>query len=146
MIDVSSKDVTDRKAIARGTIHMSNETLRAIEEGNIPKGDVLAVARVAAIQATKDTPRILPLCHPLPLTSVTVEFQSDTKQGTIEIHVCTQATWKTGVEMEALTAVAAAALTIYDMCKSMDRGMTIDSIKLVEKSGGRSGTWRDSSL
>lgn len=120
---------------------MAEATLKAILEMRIPKGDVLGVAKVAAIQASKETPRILPLCHPIPLEHVSVEI-APSGASALQIDVSTQATWKTGVEMEALTAAAVAALTIYDMCKALDRGMVIESVELLEKSGGRSGTWQ----
>ncbi len=141
MIDVADKEVTERTARARAVIRLSEETLQRIQEGRIPKGDVLAVARVAGIQAAKDTARFLPLCHPIPLEGVEIDFAFHTRPSGIEIETSSRATWKTGVEMEALTAAAAAALTIYDMCKSIERGISIESIELLEKRGGRTGTW-----
>lgn len=141
MIDVGGKEPTLREAIAAGEITMLSKTAAAIRDGRVPKGDVLATARVAAIMAAKNTPGILPLCHPLPLDAVEVAFAQREIAGEsiIEVRVTTRATARTGVEMEALTATAAALLTIYDMCKGMDRAMTISDIRLLKKSGGKTG-------
>ena len=140
-VDVGDKKVTRREAVASGRIIMAPETLAAIRDGAVPKGDVLAVARVAGIQAAKETSRWIPLCHPLPLDSVEVSFEI-VKPDAIAVSVVARATARTGVEMEALTAATAAVLTIYDMCKALDRGMVLGPIQLEEKSGGRSGPWR----
>jgi cyclic pyranopterin monophosphate synthase len=142
MVDVGDKAETHRIAIAHGEIRMLPETLRLIVEGRAKKGDVLGVARVAAIMAAKKTSEIIPLCHPLMLTSITVDFQPDEAESLVEIEVKVETRGQTGVEMEALTAVSAAALTIYDMVKAVDRGMMIGQIRLEQKSGGRSGDWR----
>ncbi len=142
MINISSKNVTRRVAKAHATLKMSPTTLIAIEQGKIPKGDVFTVAKIAAIQAAKDTSRLLPLCHPLPLESVEVDLHVHKELNEVEIKTMAQADWKTGVEMEALTAAAAAALCIYDMCKALDRGISIQRIELLEKSGGKSGEWK----
>ena len=140
MVDVSSKDPTHRRAVARGRVCMVPEVARALQQGQIDKGDVLAVARVAGIQAAKRTSELIPLCHGLAVSSVAVEFEVGDDSVRIEARV--ETIDRTGVEMEALTACSVAALTIYDMCKSMDRSMTISDIALWEKSGGRSGTYR----
>ncbi|MFH1112465.1 MAG: cyclic pyranopterin monophosphate synthase MoaC [Pseudomonadota bacterium] len=142
MVDVGEKDITVREAVARGEVRMQPETLDLIVEGRAQKGDVLGIARVAGIMAAKKTPDLIPLAHPLPLTSVKIEFSWDRGQSIIEIEARVKVAARTGVEMEALTAVACAGLTIYDMCKAVDRGMTISHIRLVEKSGGRSGHFR----
>lgn len=139
MVDVGGKPDAERVAVARGEITMRPETLALIQEGGIPKGDVLAVAQVAGIMATKRTHELIPMCHPLLLTHVAVEFVPNEKANLIEIIATVKTTGKTGVEMEALTAVAVAALTIYDMCKAVDRAIHITNIRLVRKSGGRSG-------
>lgn len=141
MVDVADKDVTSREAIATGTIHMKPDVLHLIVTGQIPKGDVLAVARIAGIMAAKKTPELIPLCHPLPITSVNVEFFPDEVQGIIAIEARVRVEGKTGVEMEALTAVSVAALTIYDMSKAADKGMVISDICLQKKTGGKSGTY-----
>ena len=141
MVDVSAKPPTVREARAAGAVRMNAATLQAILEGGAPKGDVLAVARVAGIQAAKRTSELIPLCHPLPLAKVAVEFRAE-GEGLLAIDARCKVTGRTGVEMEALTAVSVAALAIYDMCKALDRGMTIDGVRLVEKSGGASGSWR----
>ncbi|WP_338331359.1 cyclic pyranopterin monophosphate synthase MoaC [Acetobacter sp. LMG 32666] len=139
MVDVSGKDETVRKAIAAAEVHMRRETLDLIVSGSMPKGDVLATARIAGIMAAKKTADIIPLCHPLRLSSVTVDLvPADDK---IEISATVTTKDATGVEMEALTAVSAAALTLYDMCKAVDRGMRIDNTRLQHKSGGRSGEY-----
>ncbi len=146
MVDVGSKDVTDRTAVAKGEIRMKPETLDLIIEGRAKKGDVLQVSRIAGIMGAKRTPDLIPLAHPLPLSSVTVDFRPDREQSLIEIEAVVRVTGQTGVEMEALAAVSVAALTIYDMCKAVDREMTISDIRLIEKSGGRSGHFvRDAS-
>ena len=142
MVDVGDKASSRRKAIARAEIHMSPETIQALTQGGIPKGDVLAVARVAGIQAAKKTAELIPLCHPLPLTSVTVEFEI--REDRVEIESKAETFGQTGVEMEALTACSVAALTIYDMCKALDRLMVIESVALWEKEGGKSGDWKRS--
>ena len=140
MVDVGAKDETQREAVARGAVFMRPETLQLIVAGGMPKGDVLAVARIAGIMAAKRTPDIIPLCHPLLLTHVAVELSPDSDGAAVRIEATVRTTGKTGVEMEALTAVSAAALTIYDMCKAVDRGMRIGEIRLAQKRGGRSGT------
>ena len=140
MVDVGGKDVTHRTATARCTVKMNAETLQAITAGSMPKGDVLAVARVAGIQAAKRTSDAIPMCHPLPLSSAHIDFAATEGGLTVEAHV--ETTDRTGVEMEALHACAVAALTIYDMCKSADRAMTIEDLALWEKTGGRSGHYR----
>ena len=140
MVDVSAKDDTTREAIAEGRIEMSPEALAAIRDGTTKKGDVLAVARVAGIMAAKKTSELIPLCHPIALTSVTVDLElGDTA---ITATATTRTTGATGVEMEALTAVSVALLTLYDMAKAMDRGMRIESVRLLSKTGGKSGSWR----
>jgi cyclic pyranopterin monophosphate synthase len=139
MVDVGGKPITDREAIARGSISMSREAIRQIRTGAVKKGDPLQAARLAGIMAAKQTAALIPLCHPLPLSSVQVELTPTDRGYTIEARVRTRA--RTGVEMEALTAVAIAALTIYDMVKAVDKAMTIDGICLVKKTGGRSGTY-----
>ena len=142
MVDVSAKDRTVREATAEATVRCSAATLRLVRENRAAKGDVLAVARVAGIAAAKRTPDLIPLCHPIALSSVEVTLALDTAASAVEISATCKTTGKTGVEMEALTAVAVAALTVYDMCKSVDRGMRIADIRLVEKSGGKSGTYK----
>ena len=144
MVDVGDKPITRRTARASGVVRMAMETLALVRDKRAAKGDVLEVARLAGIMATKRTAELIPLCHTLPLESVTVDFSFDDDR-TLRIEVTVQVEAKTGVEMEALTAVSVAALTVYDMCKSVDRGMTIGPIRLEEKSGGRSGDWRRSS-
>lgn len=139
MVDVGGKPDTKRVAVAKGEITMRPETLALIQEGGIPKGAVLAVAQVAGIMAAKRTYTLIPMCHPLLLTHVAVEFTPDEAENLIEITATAKTTGKTGVEMEAMTAVAVAALTIYDMCKAVDRAMHITNIRLVRKSGGKSG-------
>ena len=141
MVDVSEKSETHRVAVAMGRIHMLPDTLARILEGRAGKGDVLGVARIAAIQATKRTGELIPLCHPIALTRVVVEFESSLSEATIECLVTAETVGKTGVEMEALTGVSVGLLTIYDMCKAIDRGMRIDALCLLEKQGGRSGDW-----
>jgi cyclic pyranopterin phosphate synthase len=139
MVDVGSKPDTERVAVARGEVHVSAETLALVREGKAAKGDVLAVARVAGIMAAKKTSELIPLCHPLMLTSVKVEFSFH--EWGIEVEARAKTTGPTGVEMEALTAVSVAALTIYDMLKAVERGITITNIGLVRKEGGKSGVW-----
>ncbi len=139
MVDVGRKPDTERVAVARGEVTMRPETLRLIAEGGVPKGDVLAVAQVAGIMAAKRVPDLIPLCHPLLLTRVDVEFYIDEGASRIEIIATARCCGKTGVEMEALTAVSVAALTIYDMAKAVERTMRIGNIRLVRKSGGKSG-------
>jgi cyclic pyranopterin phosphate synthase len=139
MVDVSAKPATERVAIARGVVVMKPATLEMIKKGETAKGDVLAVAQMAGIMAAKQTSHLIPLCHPLPITNVSVEFKLSELNPLIEIIATVKTTAQTGVEMEALTAVAVAALTIYDMCKAVDRGMRIESIRLARKSGGKSG-------
>lgn len=139
MVDVGEKDVTVRVAVARGEIRMNPDTLKLILEGRAKKGDVLGVARLAGIMAAKKTPDLIPLAHPLPITSVKLEFFPDVERSLIEVEATVKVTARTGVEMEALTAASVAVLTIYDMCKAVDRAMVISGIRLMEKSGGRSG-------
>ena len=140
MVDVGNKDVSQRTAVAAGIVSMQADTLAAIKANQLAKGEVLAVARVAAIQAAKRCADLIPLCHPLALNKVQVDFSeiSDTQ---LEIRVQCRLSGQTGVEMEALTGVSVAALTIYDMCKAMDKGMTISAVRLLEKTGGKSGDW-----
>ncbi len=142
MVDVSDKEVTERTATARGSVTTTPETLRLIQQGGVEKGDVLGVARLAGIMAAKRTPDVIPLCHPLPLTSVSVDLVCDTDRNAVDITATCKLKGRTGVEMEALCAVAVAALTVYDMCKAVDRTMTIGDIRLVHKAGGRSGAFR----
>ena len=144
MVDVGQKEITVREAVARGEIRMQPDTLDLILGGRAKKGDVLGVARIAAIMGAKKTPDLIPLAHPLPITSVKVEFFPDKERSLIEIEATVKVSARTGVEMEALTAVACAGLTIYDMCKAVDRGMVISEIRLMEKSGGRSGHFKRS--
>ena len=139
MIDVGDKEDTARIAIAEGEVVMRPETLRLINEGKISKGDVLAVAQIAGIMAAKQTSQIIPMCHPLMLTSVDLNFKINEEAHKVIIKSKVKTVGRTGVEMEALTAVAIAGLTIYDMCKAVDRGMTIKAIRLIEKAGGKSG-------
>jgi cyclic pyranopterin phosphate synthase len=139
MVDVSAKPDTERKAVATGRIAMSNEAARAIRDGSVAKGDVLAVARVAGIMAAKRTGDLIPLCHPLPITSAAIDLAADDTGVTATATVTT--TGKTGVEMEAMTAVSVALLTIYDMAKAIDKAMTIGAIRLLSKTGGKSGDW-----
>jgi len=144
MVDVSEKPATLREAVARGAIYMKPKTLKLIREMGISKGDVLGVAKVAGIMAAKKTSELIPMCHPLNITSVTIEFKVDSKKNKIDITSCVKVTGQTGVEMEALTSVSVAALTIYDMCKAVDKEMTISEVMLVEKRGGRSGVFKRS--
>lgn len=142
MVDVSAKESTARVATAHGRVVMQRETLLKIREGGFKKGDVLAVAQLAGIMAAKKTPDLIPLCHPLALSSVKVNLTLNEAQNAVEIEATCKITGQTGVEMEALTAVSAAALTVYDMCKAVDKGMVIDRIELVHKVGGKSGEYR----
>lgn len=142
MVDVSEKDVTDRFALAEGSVVMAKETLDLALAGNAKKGDVFAAARIAGIMAAKKTADLIPLCHPLALTKISVDLEADTALPGIKIRAGAKVTGQTGVEMEALTAVAVAALTIYDMLKAVDRGMHIEAIALVEKTGGKSGAFK----
>ncbi|WP_425355162.1 cyclic pyranopterin monophosphate synthase MoaC [Pelomicrobium methylotrophicum] len=141
MVDVGEKAETHRVARATGSIYMRPETLKIILEGGAKKGDVLGVARIAAIQASKRTAELIPLCHPLALTRIQVEFSPDEGRCAIDCEVTAETVGRTGVEMEALTAVSVALLTVYDMCKAVDRGMRLDGIRLLEKQGGKSGHW-----
>jgi cyclic pyranopterin phosphate synthase len=140
MVDVSAKPDTKREAVAKGVVRMQAATLERIKKGQMAKGDVLAVAQLAGIMAAKQTPHLIPLCHPILIDEVRVEFKLDEKNSTVEITTTVKSTGKTGVEMEALTATAVAALTIYDMAKAVDRGMKIDNIRLIKKTGGKSGS------
>ena len=141
MVDVGQKSITERVAVAGGRIVMLPETLRLLDSGSHKKGDVLAVARIAGIQAAKKCSDLIPLCHPMMLTSVEVSFQSDPEASCVHIEARCKVSGQTGVEMEALTAVSVAALTIYDMCKAVDKGMEIQDVCLLEKRGGKSGQW-----
>lgn len=142
MVDVTEKAATRREALARGSVYMQAETLARIEAGGIRKGDVISIAELAGIMGAKRTADLIPLCHPLPLSSVKLRLSCDRERSAVDIEARCRTTGPTGVEMEALTAVSVAALTIYDMAKAMDRGMRIGDIRLLEKSGGRSGEWR----
>jgi len=142
MVDVSDKDATERTATAAGSVVMQPDTIRMIVEGGAKKGDVLSVARLAGIMGAKRTPDLIPLCHPLSLTSVKVDLTVDKARDAIDISATCRLKGRTGVEMEALTAVAVAALTVYDMCKAVDRGMRITDIRLIHKAGGKSGEFR----
>jgi len=141
MVDVSGKAETERVAVAKGRVTLQPATLALIREGGVRKGDVLSVARLAGIMGAKRTPDLIPLCHPLALSSVTVDLALREDRPAVEITATCKLTGRTGVEMEALTAVAVAALTVYDMCKAVDRGMRIEDVRLVHKSGGKSGTF-----
>ena len=142
MVDVGDKAITVREATARGRVTMRPETLRLIVDGRVPKGDVLAVARVAGIMGAKRTPDLIPLCHPLPLSAVEVDLTPDEAGAAIDVEATVRTTAQTGVEMEALTAVTVAALTVYDMCKAVERTIRIEAVRLVAKSGGASGDYR----
>lgn len=142
MVDVSDKDVTRREATARAVVTMQPETARLIASGGVAKGDVLAVAQVAGVMAAKRTPDLIPLCHPLPISGVDMTFDLDVERSQLEIRATVRVTSRTGVEMEALTAASVAALTVYDMCKAVDRGMSIGSVELLHKAGGKSGEFR----
>ena len=141
MVDVSAKDETQRVATAEATVRMARETLALIQSGGMPKGDVLATARIAGIMAAKRTSELIPLCHPLAITGVTVELAPGGAEA-LRIEATVKTTGKTGVEMEALTAASVAALTVYDMCKAVEKGMVIEGVRLLEKTGGKSGDWR----
>jgi cyclic pyranopterin phosphate synthase len=142
MVDVGSKPVTRRVAVAEGTIRMRANTLRLIYEHGHKKGDVLGIARTAGIMAAKKTAELIPLCHPIAITRIDIDFELHSRKSVITCRARVEARDQTGVEMEALCAVQIALLTVYDMCKSVDRGMTIESVRLLEKSGGRSGIWK----
>src|SRR5438270_7494144 len=142
MVDVGDKPATDRRAVARAVVRLSRGTAAAVAAGDAPKGDVLGVARIAGIQAAKRTSELIPLCHPLPLTFVGVDAVVDRDEGRIVLTAEARTTGQTGVEMEALTAASVAALTVYDMVKGIERGAAIESVRLLEKSGGKSGHWR----
>lgn len=142
MVDVGDKAQTARRAVAEGRICMRDETLQRIREGSHRKGDVLGVARIAGIMAAKKTAELIPLCHPLALTRVEIEFETEPVPAAVYCRASVETRGQTGVEMEALTAVQIALLTVYDMCKAVDRGMSIERVQLVEKSGGKSGHWR----
>jgi cyclic pyranopterin phosphate synthase len=140
MVDVGEKPVTKRQAVAKGRVLMQPATLKLLKQGKLPKGDVLAAARVAGIMAAKETHRLIPLCHPLLIEDVIIEFAIDEKAPAVEIMATVKGSGKTGFEMEALTAVAISGLTIYDMCKTVDQTLRLDSIRLTKKSGGKSGS------
>ncbi|AWI05247.1 cyclic pyranopterin monophosphate synthase MoaC [Clostridium drakei] len=142
MVDVSEKNDTEREAIAKGSIYMKEETLKRINDGGIKKGDVLSVAQVGAIMGAKNTSHIIPMCHPIMISGCDIRFNLDFENFKIDIEAITKTVGKTGIEMEALTAVSVAALTIYDMCKAIDRGMVISDIMLMRKSGGKSGVFQ----
>ena len=139
MVDVGGKPVTDREAVARGSVLMQRDTLKLIQEGLVKKGDALTIAQLAGIMGAKRTAELIPLCHPLPLNRVDVDLELDAAQSRVNITATASTSGKTGVEMEALTAVTIAALTVYDMCKAVDRGMRIDAVRLIRKRGGQSG-------
>ncbi|MDX5446610.1 MAG: cyclic pyranopterin monophosphate synthase MoaC [Zoogloeaceae bacterium] len=141
MVDVGGKDETRRVAVATGVITMLPATFTMVRDGTAKKGDVLGIARIAAIQGAKRTSDLIPLCHPIPLTRVAVEFDLDMQENSVAVTVTAETVGRTGVEMEALTAASVALLTIYDMCKAVDRGMTMSAIRLLEKAGGKSGHW-----
>jgi len=140
MVDITGKPDTRREAVAKGTVSMQAATLDLIKKGKSAKGNVLTVAQLAGIMAAKQTPNLIPLCHPVLIGDIKIEFNTDEKSSTVEITTTVESVGKTGVEMEALTATAVTALTIYDMCKAVDRGMRIENIRLIKKSGGKSGT------
>jgi cyclic pyranopterin phosphate synthase len=139
MVDVTAKRETAREAVATGTVRMKPETLALIQSGGVPKGDVIAVAKVAGVMAAKRTCDLIPMCHPLLLTDVDVQIRPDEQESALQITATVRSVGKTGVEMEALTAVVVAALTVYDMCKAVERGMRIEGVRLLKKSGGKSG-------
>jgi len=141
MVDVGAKAETHRVAVARGTIRMKSETFALVRDGSAKKGDVIGVARIAAIQGAKRTSELIPLCHPIALTRVAVDFELDEAASSVHCTATAECDGRTGVEMEALTAVQVGLLTIYDMCKAVDRGMVIEAVRLLEKRGGKSGTW-----
>jgi len=140
MVDITEKPDTHREAVVKGTVSMQAATLDLLKKGKMAKGDVLAVAQLAGIMAAKQTPNLIPLCHPVPIGDIKIEFSLNEENSTVEITTTVKSVGKTGVEMEALTATAVTALTIYDMCKAVDRGMRIENIRLIRKSGGKSGT------
>ncbi|HEY81770.1 MAG TPA: cyclic pyranopterin monophosphate synthase MoaC [Dehalococcoidia bacterium] len=140
MVDITAKPDTHREAVAKGLVRMQPATLEIIKKSQMAKGDVLSVAQLAGIMAAKQTPNLIPLCHPILIGDIKIEFNTNDKESSIEITTTVESVGKTGVEMEALTATTVAALTIYDMCKAVDRGMRIENIRLVRKSGGKSGT------
>jgi len=142
MVDISDKDITSRTATARVQVIMQPETLRVVMAGTAKKGDVLGVARLAGIMGAKRTADLIPLCHPLPISAVTVDLTPDTATNAIDIEATVRTTGRTGVEMEALTAASVAALTVYDMCKAIDRGMRVEGLRVVHKAGGKSGEFR----
>jgi cyclic pyranopterin phosphate synthase len=144
MVDVGAKDVTERRAVARAVVRMSPSTAALVEAGDAPKGDVIGVARIAGIQAAKRTDELIPLCHSLPLSFVDVVAAIDAPAGTVTLTAEARTSAQTGVEMEAMTAASVAALAVYDMVKGVERGVTIEAVELLEKSGGRSGIWRRS--
>ena len=140
MVDITEKPDTHREAVAKGIVRMQASTFALLKKGKMAKGDVLAVAKLAGIMAAKQTPNLIPLCHPVLIGDIKIEFGLDGKNSTVDITTTVESIGKTGVEMEALTATAVTALTIYDMCKAVDRGMRIENIRLIKKSGGKSGT------
>lgn len=142
MVDVTEKPSTQREAVAIGSVHIKPETLKLIQDKKLPKGDVLCAARIAGISAAKKTGDLIPMCHPLNITAVNININPDSTKNKIDIEAEVKVTGRTGVEMEALTAVSVAALTIYDMCKAVDKEMVISDIMLIEKQGGRSGTYK----
>lgn len=142
MVDVSSKEVTERSATAEGLVRLSPTAFEALKAGSLKKGDALGVARIAAIMAAKRTDELIPLCHPLPISGIDVSFTLNDADGTVAIEATVRVTGRTGVEMEAMTAVSVAALTIYDMCKGVDKGITIEEVRLVAKDGGKGGSYR----
>jgi cyclic pyranopterin phosphate synthase len=142
MVDVTAKDETVRVAVAKGRVVMQPETLHLLLRGEIAKGNVLTTAQVAGVQAAKKTSELIPMCHPLLLTGIDVELEPDEAASAVEITATVRTTGKTGVEMEALTAVSVAGLTVYDMCKAVDRGMQVEAVRLVSKTGGKSGDWQ----
>ena len=144
MVDVGNKETTSREAVAEGSVYMAPATLSAIRDGAVPKGDVLASARIAGIMAAKRTPDLIPLCHPLPLTKISIDFEIDEPENRVIITAAVRCKGRTGVEMEALTAVSVAALTIYDMAKALEKTMTIGDVQLLQKRGGKSGDWQRS--
>lgn len=141
MVDVSHKDISLREAVAEGRVFMKPETLKIMEEGNMPKGDVLSTARIAGIMAAKRTSELIPMCHQVPLDAVKLELSYNTQKSCVDIKAHVNCSWKTGVEMEALTAVSIACLTIYDMCKAVDKEMVIGDISVLKKTGGKSGEY-----
>lgn len=141
MVDVSQKDFTKRVAVASGQVRMAAETMELISKGQMPKGDVLATARIAGIMGAKQTDKLIPMCHNLPLDGINVDLVMDREQNVVRIEATATCVWKTGVEMEAMTAVSVAALTLYDMCKAVDKSMVIESVQLEKKTGGKSGIY-----